>query len=46
MWRQKHPIRAVADVPVDPEEAVIRLQDYHQTGGSTDAELLVPDRLH
>jgi hypothetical protein len=39
-------VHAVADVAIDPDEVVIRLQDYHTTGGFTDVEILVPDRLH
>lgn len=39
-------VAAVSDVRIDPGEAVIRLQDYHATGGFTDVEVLVPDVLH
>ena len=39
-------VAAVTDVRIDPAEAVIRLQDYHETGGFTDVEILVPDVLH
>lgn len=39
-------VRAVTDARIDQADAVIRLQEHHETGGFTDVEILVPDRLH
>jgi len=39
-------VETVADTHIDPSEAVIRLQEHHATGGFTDVEIVVPDRVH
>lgn len=39
-------VTAVVDSRVDPSEAIVRMQEHHATGGFTDVEILVPDRLH
>jgi hypothetical protein len=39
-------VGAVSDRNFDPDEAVIRLQEYHAEGGFSDVEVQVPGRLH
>jgi hypothetical protein len=39
-------VGAVTDIRIDLSEAIIRLQEHHATGGFTDIEIVVPDRLH